>query len=111
MHKLTKHPSIIVTPEQQRRRKAKKVEHVNQPLRCFKAYDVRGRVPEELNEDIAYRIGCAYAVHVRPAEVVVGFEVSCTFIFVCLARLQDCKRLLTKKGLISQDHALKDNSI
>ena len=23
---------------------------------CFKAYDVRGRVPEELNEDVAYRI-------------------------------------------------------
>lgn len=26
------------------------------PLPAFKAYDIRGRVPEELNEDIARRI-------------------------------------------------------
>ena len=26
---------------------------------CFKAYDIRGRVPEDLNEDLAYRIGLA----------------------------------------------------
>ncbi len=31
------------------------------PLRCFKAYDIRGRVPDDLNEDIAARIGLAYA--------------------------------------------------
>ncbi len=30
-------------------------------LPCFKAYDVRGRVPEELNADLAYKIGRAYA--------------------------------------------------
>jgi phosphomannomutase/phosphoglucomutase len=30
-------------------------------LNCFKAYDIRGRVPEELNEDIARRIGNATA--------------------------------------------------
>lgn len=28
---------------------------------CFKAYDVRGRVPDQLNEAIAYRIGRAFA--------------------------------------------------
>ena len=28
-------------------------------LTCFKAYDVRGRIPDELNPDIAYRIGRA----------------------------------------------------
>lgn len=27
----------------------------------FKAYDVRATVPDQLNEDIAYRIGLAYA--------------------------------------------------
>ena len=32
------------------------------PLPAFKAYDIRGRVPEELNEDIARRIGKALAV-------------------------------------------------
>ena len=41
-------------------------------LRCFKAYDVRGRVPEELNEDLAYRIGRAYAAFLAPARVAVG---------------------------------------
>jgi phosphomannomutase len=30
-------------------------------LSCFKAYDIRGRVPDELNEDVAFRIGRAYA--------------------------------------------------
>ncbi|PIV05897.1 MAG: hypothetical protein COS57_06260 [Syntrophobacterales bacterium CG03_land_8_20_14_0_80_58_14] len=26
-------------------------------LTCLKAYDIRGRVPEELNPEIAYRVG------------------------------------------------------
>jgi phosphomannomutase len=38
----------------------------------FKAYDLRGRVPEELNEDVAYRIGRAYAEFVKPRKVIVG---------------------------------------
>ena len=29
-------------------------------LTCFKAYDIRGKLGEELNEDIAWRIGRAY---------------------------------------------------
>ena len=41
----------------------------------FKAYDVRGRVPEELNEELAYRIGRAYAAVVRPRNVAVGRDV------------------------------------
>ncbi|MES1993694.1 MAG: phosphomannomutase [Pseudomonadota bacterium] len=41
-------------------------------LTCFKAYDVRGRLPDQLNEDIAYRIGQAYADYVKPRRVVVG---------------------------------------
>jgi phosphomannomutase len=41
-------------------------------LSCFKAYDVRGRVPEELNEDLAYRIGRAYTAFLSPARVAVG---------------------------------------
>lgn len=47
-------------------------------LQCFKAYDVRGRVPDELNEDIAYRIGRAYAEVIRPRSVVVGGDVRLT---------------------------------
>lgn len=42
------------------------------PLNCFKAYDIRGRVPDDLNEAVAARIGRAYAAHVRPGTVVVG---------------------------------------
>lgn len=39
---------------------------------CFKAYDIRGRVPDELNPDLVYRIGRAYAQWLQPKEVVVG---------------------------------------
>jgi phosphomannomutase/phosphomannomutase/phosphoglucomutase len=39
-------------------------------LACFKAYDIRGRLGDELNEDIAYRIGKAFVI-VRDAELVV----------------------------------------
>jgi phosphomannomutase len=46
-----------------------------QKLSCFKAYDVRGRVPEELNEDLAYRIGRAYAAFLSPARVAVGRDI------------------------------------
>lgn len=41
-------------------------------LRCFKAYDIRGSVPEELNEDIAYRIGRAFTGQFEARTVVVG---------------------------------------
>jgi phosphomannomutase len=44
-------------------------------ITCFKAYDVRGRVPEELDEEIAYRIGRAYAAFVQPAKVAVGRDI------------------------------------
>ena len=44
-------------------------------LPCFKAYDIRGNVPEELNEDIAYRIGRAYADQFSPRTVVVGMDI------------------------------------
>jgi phosphomannomutase/phosphomannomutase/phosphoglucomutase len=45
---------------------------VTAPLTCFKAYDVRGRMPDQLNEAIAYRIGRAYADYVKPRRVAVG---------------------------------------
>ncbi|OGV83679.1 MAG: phosphomannomutase [Lentisphaerae bacterium RIFOXYB12_FULL_65_16] len=45
-------------------------------LTCFKAYDIRGVVPTELNEDLAYALGRAYAQEVRPAgPVAVGRDV------------------------------------
>jgi phosphomannomutase len=47
-------------------------------LDCFKAYDVRGRIPDQLNDEIAYRIGRAYAAVVEPENVVVGRDVRLT---------------------------------
>lgn len=41
-------------------------------LTCFKAYDIRGELGEELNEDIAYRIGRAYGEFLKPGKIVVG---------------------------------------
>jgi len=49
-----------------------------QSLDCFKAYDVRGRVPDQLNEDIARRIGRAFAEVIEPRKVVLGHDVRLT---------------------------------
>lgn len=48
------------------------------PLPAFKAYDIRGRVPEELNEDLARRIGTALAAQLAPGPVVLGHDVRLT---------------------------------
>ncbi|ARU94629.1 phosphohexomutase domain-containing protein [Tatumella citrea] len=42
------------------------------PLSCFKSYDIRGVLGEQLNDDVAYRIGRAYAEFLHPESVVVG---------------------------------------
>ncbi|ACR11266.1 phosphoglucomutase/phosphomannomutase family protein [Teredinibacter turnerae T7901] len=47
-------------------------------ISCFKAYDIRGRVPEELNEDVAYRVGRAYADYLGANKVVVGHDIRLT---------------------------------
>jgi phosphomannomutase len=44
-------------------------------LDCFKAYDVRGRIPDEINETLAYDIGRAYAAFVAPKRVAVGYDI------------------------------------
>ncbi len=44
-------------------------------LTCFKAYDVRGRIPNELNEELAYQIGLAYVAFVKPKTVCVGRDI------------------------------------
>ncbi|MEO0348001.1 MAG: phosphomannomutase CpsG, partial [Pseudomonadota bacterium] len=45
------------------------------PLTCFKAYDVRGKLGEDLNEDICYRIGRAYTQFTNARNVVLGSDV------------------------------------
>ena len=44
-------------------------------LNSFKAYDVRGRIPDEINEALAYDIGRAYAAFVKPRRVAVGYDI------------------------------------
>lgn len=54
---------------------------MNQPLTCFKAYDIRGQLGDELNEAIAYRIGRAFGEWLdkgKGSTVVVGGDVRLT---------------------------------
>lgn len=47
-------------------------------LTCFKAYDIRGKLGDELNVDIAYRIGRATAQHLKAKIIAVGGDVRLT---------------------------------
>ncbi|PIE56087.1 MAG: phosphomannomutase [Desulfobulbus propionicus] len=41
-------------------------------LSCFKAYDIRGKVPEELHPELAARVALAFVDRFHPETVVVG---------------------------------------
>jgi phosphomannomutase/phosphomannomutase/phosphoglucomutase len=45
------------------------------PITSFKAYDLRGRIPDELNEDVAYRVGRGYARFLSARRVAVGRDI------------------------------------
>ncbi|MFQ3264474.1 MAG: phosphomannomutase [Colwellia sp.] len=47
-------------------------------ITCFKAYDIRGKLGEQLNTDIAYRVGRAFAQHTKAKTVVVGGDIRLT---------------------------------
>lgn len=42
---------------------------------AFKAYDIRGKVPEEVNAEMAYRVGQAYAAIFEAKKVAVGHDI------------------------------------
>lgn len=44
-------------------------------LNCFKAYDIRGIVPTELNEEVAYRVGRAFADETYAKKVCIGYDI------------------------------------
>jgi phosphomannomutase len=44
-------------------------------ITCFKAYDLRGRIPGELNEDVAYRVARGVAQFLSPKRIVVGRDI------------------------------------
>ena len=44
-------------------------------ITCFKAYDLRGRIPTELNDEVAYRVARGYAEFLAPRRA------GCSFLF------------------------------
>ena len=42
---------------------------------CFKAYDIRGQIPNQLNADVAYRIGNATAEYLGAKRIVAGRDI------------------------------------
>jgi phosphomannomutase len=47
-------------------------------LNCFKAYDVRGKVPYEFNEEIAYCISRSFIQSIRAKKIAVGCDARLT---------------------------------
>jgi phosphomannomutase len=47
-------------------------------LSAFKAYDIRGRIPDEINPELVYQVGRAYAAFVKPRQVAVGRDIRLT---------------------------------
>ena len=43
-------------------------------LTCFKAYDIRGEINVNIDEDVAYRVGRAVAQHFGAKTIVIGFD-------------------------------------
>jgi phosphomannomutase len=73
-----------------------------QPITGFKAYDYRGRIPNELNAEVAYRIGRAYAEFLRPKRVIVGRDIRQSSAELCAA----LTRGLTDSGVEVYDIGL-----
>lgn len=44
-------------------------------IACFKAYDIRGKVPSELNPELAYNIGRTLAAYLSAKTAVIGMDV------------------------------------
>lgn len=60
--------------------------HVDSSI--FKAYDIRGIYPSQLDENTATAVGRAFATYLRPAQVVVGRDMRLSSPAVCAALLQ-----------------------
>lgn len=50
-------------------------DQLSYDLSCFKSYDIRGKVPQQFNADLAYMIGRAYTQLLNPGSVIVGQDV------------------------------------
>jgi phosphomannomutase len=47
-------------------------------LTSFKAYDIRGRIGVDIDEDVAYRVGRAVAQYLKAKSIVVGYDARST---------------------------------
>ncbi|MCM8537849.1 MAG: phosphomannomutase/phosphoglucomutase [Lentisphaeraceae bacterium] len=43
-------------------------------MKVFKAYDIRGLYPEQINEDLAFKVATAFAAYTNAKKVVVGYD-------------------------------------
>jgi len=80
------------------------MENVNPGI--FKAYDIRGIYPTDLNEDIAYLIGRSFATFLNAEKVVVGHDmrISGPAVFDAVTRgLMDQGADVVSIGLVSTD--------
>ena len=71
-------------------------------LTCFKAYDVRGEIGVNIDEDIVYSIGRAVAQHLSAKSVVIGFdarETSPSFAAVASQGVRDAGADVSNIGL------------
>lgn len=50
-------------------------KHTYRKISCVKAYDIRGKLGEQLDNDVAYRIGRAFGEFLQAKTVVVGGDV------------------------------------
>jgi phosphomannomutase len=71
-------------------------------LNSFKAYDIRGRIPDEINEDLAYDVGRAFAAFVKSKRVAVGHDIRLSSPQLAAA----VKRGLTDSGVDALDIGL-----
>jgi phosphomannomutase len=51
----------------------------------FKAYDIRGKIPSELNTELAYKIGRAYSRLIKAKKIVVGYDIRKSSMDLCKA--------------------------
>ncbi len=61
---------------------------VSNSAACFKAYDIRGRVPDELHADLAVKIGLALGVELAAKRMVVGHDMRLSSPGLCAAITQ-----------------------
>lgn len=72
----------------------------------FKAYDIRGTYPEQINSDIAFKIGAALASFLKPRTIAVGrdMRLSSDELFAGFSRgLEDSGVDVVDLGMVSTD--------